>query len=742
MDNYQILTELLHNNNIEYRDQRDELQLRCLFSKCDTDRPLARARLYINKHEATYLCHKCGEKGNLILLKQHFGVPAPRTAQAKRTPASLDKQAAMYHETMPNDIREYLRAERLLRDEEIDNYQLGYMQQRGAGWITIPVTDHTGGVLFLKQRQDPFHPNEKQPKYKSTGGDASIFNAQILGDKPDALVICEGEFDCLVLTGFGVPAICSTAGAATFKNEWIDQLYFVREFYVLLDNDEAGHAGADSLIVKLAAAHPTSSVLKVSLPKEVGDHGDVTDFFKMRLGTPDDLFVPTGKYVSQAAGVKPIDVTQFSEMSLQDVVNTLALTIKHDDDNKLVAFLCMLSAYTDSSQINVSFNAPSSTGKTYTAVQVAGLFPEADKIELSSASPTAFFHGKSVHDKVRDANIVSLERKILLFYEQPNPELQAKLRAVLSHDQRELSYRITNKDKKGANRAELIIVRGFPATVFCSAAMRLDEQETTRAILLSPEITTAKIQAAIIQNVKRGANKAEYDAVLEANTERAALKDRILAIAREQVDDIIIPNPDEILLRFNEKFKKAKPRHMRDADHLMNLVKSATLLNVWHRKQSDGLIVASQYDIDQVFELWGRLIESQDMNVPPAVMAFYKMYILPSYAQKLLNPEFTEGMQKRVIGITTEDLSAYYFRVDGTPLNDELLRKQILPQLKASGMIVRQKPEKGDKRSPHIFPIWYPEGEKDPLVRNNDGKSGGLEEWFRFERGEREKTGK
>ncbi len=726
MDKYQEITELLRNNNIDYREHGDELLMHCPFKSCDDDSRGLEAHFYVNKDTGLYDCKKCGEKGNLVTLKQRFGVlPEPKTPTG-RLPASVEKQAAMYHETMPENIREYLRSERLLRDEDIEDYRLGYMERRGQRWITIPITDRTGSVLFMKLRQDPFNPAEGQEKYKSSGGEASIFNAQILNDKPSALVICEGEFDCLVLRGVGIPAICSTAGAATFKDEWVAQLGFVRELYVLLDNDEAGRNGADSLIAKLKVAHPNISILQVTLPPEVGEHGDVTDFFSKGVGRAEDLFKPTGKYVSLAAGIEPIDVTQFEEMTLQDVVKTLSLTIKYDDDNKLVTFLCMLSAYTDSSQINVSFNAPSSTGKTFTATQVAGLFPEADKIELSSASPTAFFHGKSVYDKERDAHIVSLERRILLFYEQPNPELQAKLRAVLSHDQRELSYRITNKDKKGANRAELIIVRGFPATVFCSAAMRLDEQETTRAILLSPEVTAAKIQAAITQTVQRGADKAKYDALLSANPERVALKDRILAVGRAQVDDIIIPNPDEILRRFNDRFKKAKPRHMRDSDHLMNLVKAATLLNVWHRKQADGTIVASRSDIDQVFELWGRLIESQDMNVPPAVMAFHKMYILPAFAEKLLNPDFSEGMEKRLIGLSTEDLSAYYFRKEGAPLNDELLRKQILPQLKASGMIVRQKPEKGDKRSPHIFPIWYPAGVNDPLNSNNDGTSGGV----------------
>lgn len=728
MDKYHELTELLRNNNVDYREQGNELLAHCLFNDCDVDSRGTEAHLYINKVTGLYDCKKCGEKGNLVTLKQHFGILPEPKAQPKRLPASLDKQAAIYHDMLPENIREYLRTERMLLDEDIEDYQLGYMELRDQRWITIPVTDRTGSVLFMKLRHDPFEPASGQPKYKSTGGEASIFNIKVLNDKPDALVICEGEFDCLVLHSLGIPAICSTAGAATFKDEWISQLDFVREFYILMDNDEAGRKGADMLIEKLTTAHPNSSVMRVTLPTEVDEHGDVTDFFRKGLGRPEDLFEPTSKHVKLAAGVEPIDIGQFDEMSLQEVVKTLALTIKQDDDNKLVTFLCMLSAYTDSSQLNVSFNAPSSTGKSYTAIQVARLFPEADKIKLSGASPTSFFHGEGIYDKNLDAKIVSLERKILLFYEQPNPELQAKLRAVLSHDERELKYRITNKDKKGANRAELIIIRGYPATVFCSAGMRLDEQETTRAILLSPEVTTEKIRAGIDHAVRSGSDKAKFKAWLNTQPERTALRNRILAIKREHVNHIIVPNPDETLRRFDDSFKKVKPRHQRDASHLLDLIRATALLNVWHRRQPDGLIVANQSDIDQVFELWGRLIEAQDMNVPPAVMAIYKMYILPAFADKLLNHEFTDDMERRLIGLSTEELSAYYFRKEGKPFNDEILRKQILPQLKASGMIARQKPEKGDKRSPHIFPIWYPAGEKDPLDRNNDGKGGGLDD--------------
>ena len=113
------------------------------------------------------------------------------------------------------------------------------------------------------------------------------------------------------------------------------------------------------------------------------------------------------------------------------------------------------------------------------------------------------------------------------------------------------------------------------------------------------------------------------------------------------------------------------------------------------------------------------------MNVPPAVMYIYKKYMLPAYLEKLLDRDYTAVMEKRLIGLSRQELSAYYFRKEGSPLNDEQLRKQVLPQLEASGIITQEKPQEGDKRSPHIFPIWYPPEINDPLNPNYDGKSGG-----------------
>lgn len=429
---------------------------------------------------------------------------------------------------------------------------------------------------------------------------------------------------------------------------------------------------------------------------------------------------------------KKIDTSQFKEMTLDELADVLSLTIKHDHNNKIVVFLAMLSAYTDSSQINVSLNAPSSTGKSFLATEIAKLFPDEDKVERSGASPTSFFYETGVLIKELNARLVSLERKILIFYEQPNPQLQEKLRALMSHDSRELYYSFTNR-VKGTNRADKVILRGYPSTIFCSAGLRLDEQETTRAILLSPEITDEKILAGIRDQAWRSSNTEEYKTWLESRPERAALKERIIAIRDIHVDEIIVPDHDGVKQRFREMFPVVKPRHMRDIDHLVQLIKAIALLNVWHRTQQDSTILATQSDIDQAFDLWKVFSDSQELNLPPVVMQFYRDIIVPAFIRKFKSSDdqIQLAMKHDEIGLTQQELNNYHIEVTEKPMNGEQVRKQILPQLESSGVITQEKPKEGsDRRSRHIFPKWFPEG-NNPKNPNNIGLGGGanLDEW-------------
>lgn len=692
--------ELLGSKSIDYRERGTELITHCIFNDCDVDSRGNEAHLYINANTGQYICHKCGEKGGINGLREALGINAqPLHRQKFEQPSSPGKLATKYHKQLPLNIREWLKNDRLLLEEDIDDYELGYGEFYGKSWVTIPVRDTSGNVQFMKLRQDPFLPSDG-PKYMGTGGEAAIFNVDVIKDKPDQLVICEGEFDCLVLRAFGIPAISSTAGARTFKEEWIDQLTSVRHLYICFDNDEAGEQGANELIEKLSEALPSTSILQITLPDGVGEHGDITDYFKLPDADPSDLFE---KYAELRSGPKPIDVSTFEEITTKELASVLDLTIKHDNENKLVTFLCMLSAYTEDTQLNVSFNAPSSTGKTYIPTQVAQYFPEADVRQYGGASPTAFFHDNASFDKDRNCYVTDLERKILIFLEQPNPKLQENLRPVLSHDKKEIDYKITDKDKKGSNRAKNIVIRGFPATIFCSAGMRLDEQEATRAILLSPETTIQKVQEGVHMATLRNANKAEFLAKVEASPERQQLKDRVLAIKQEHVDDIIVPNPNSIERRFLSSVQSAKPRHQRDVSHLLSIIKCITLLNVWYRRDENGSIVATQSDIDQGFEVWGKINKSQELNLPPYTYEFYKKFIVPIYLEKNTGRNLNTLTVENDLGVNRKDIIHLHYKLENRLVNEDILRRQILPMLEAAGLITQEK-DPYDKRNKLIFP--------------------------------------
>lgn len=418
-----------------------------------------------------------------------------------------------------------------------------------------------------------------------------------------------------------------------------------------------------------------------------------------------------------------IDISQFKEMTLDEVAKVLSLTIKDDDSNKKIVFLGMLSAYTKESQINVSLNAPSSTGKTYIVKEVAGLFPADDKIEIHAATPTSFFYEVDYFDKERSARIRDVRRKILIFYELPDPTLQEKLRPLLSHDNEEIFHKQTNKNKS-RNVTENTIIRGYAAFVFCSANMKLDEQEATRSILLSPQVTGQKLAQSIHLRVWRGVNEREFRDWLESDPDRIALKNRIIAIREQCVDEVIIENPEAIEQRFLETVGTLRPRHQRDVDHLLQLIRSIALLNVWFRfDRTTGNVVVNQSDIDQAFDLFDEFFESQDLNLPPAVHLFYKNYIVPAYIKlgekHADNISYRLDFQKQRIGLTEEEISTYYLSVENIAVNGEQLRKQILPQLRNAGLVFWDKPiteySFADRRSRHIIPQLFTEEEQEQL---------------------------
>jgi DNA primase len=192
----------------------------------------------------------------------------------------LRTQALAYHRNLPERIRDYLRHERGIADEVIDLHSLGWNGQR----ITIPIIDRNAQVVAFKFAKDPADASHSPKMLTTPGARAELYGWERVLVKPERIVICEGEFDRLVLETHGFAAVTSTCGAGVFRQEWAEELKNIPEVYVCFDRDDAGRNGA------LRAGRMIPHAKLVELPDEVGEAGDVTDFF-VRLGRSREDFL-------------------------------------------------------------------------------------------------------------------------------------------------------------------------------------------------------------------------------------------------------------------------------------------------------------------------------------------------------------------------------------------------------------------------------------------------------------------
>jgi hypothetical protein len=474
------------------------------------------------------------------------------------------------------------------------------------------------------------------------------------------------------------------------------------------------------------------------------------DNLKNRIFSPP----PRGGYISEDA-TKP--------MSLDDVEEVLSLTLKRDYENKRLVFLSMLMNYSGDDQQNILFNAPSATGKSYIALEIAKLFPAEDVDKKGYTSPTAFFHvmgklcrlnGEPLEDRnayveskldeweekhphpsapdyndksaeaikarhalsewktlrkseyckhkeewdgIEKIHVVNLEKRILIFKDQPHDRVLQVLRSMLSHDEKVLEVDITDKTKEGGHRTKKIRVIGFPTVVFCSAAFSLNEQERTRFTILSPDMSQEKLNASLKLQAQRLSDKEKFETELNINEKRTLLMQRIQAIKASNVNQVVIPqNLADTLLTWFTKERDLSSRDQRDFPRLIDLVKAHALFQMFQREKAPGScsVIANKEDVAAAQKLLNKVLEANRLGLPPYVHKFYS---------ESLEPSITED------GITREKFSKLYFAQFKERLGEKA-RKQLIDLLSDAGLI-EEAPDPDDKRRMKIY-IPHERGEQ------------------------------
>lgn len=529
-----------------------------------------------------------------------------------------------YHKLLEDtSLMEYLKEARGFTEETIGRYSLGTINIKGFQWITIPLFNSLGEfVEGYKLRAIPWDVNNKNRYIHYPKGILidCPFNSYNLDRSKNEIIICEGEFDCMLLNQFGYNAITSVTGVQSFKDSYFEYLESYDEVIILFDNDKAGETASKTMAEKISLKFPSKLISIANIPKEQGLK-DVTDYVVK--------YKNVNKIIDTREKFKGINVSDFEEIGREEIKKVLDILIKDDNNTKIMAFLGVVSTYVPDSQLNISMTGPSSTGKTFIANAVTSLMPQEDLKAYQYTSPKAFYHEQGEYDKERNAIIVNLERTCLFFADQPSPAILKELRPILSHDRKEIESKITDKNMQGGNATKTVLIKGFPSVFFCTADLIMDEQESTRLIMLSPKVCEEKIR----EGVKSVLYTEEKESVEEATR---PLKERLLAIKYQNIKEVKLSDSqkDEIYSNIGKLKTSFIPRDMRDVAKIKYLVYAMAMLNFSVRKVEDGILYVNDSDVEEVLSLWSNFYKGQSYDLPPYLIDVFEQVYIPLFKEK------------------------------------------------------------------------------------------------------------
>lgn len=264
----------------------------------------------LNIDKGVYFCNSCGSKGNIhtfaryvynlskedawFMLGDALGIERPLGTEDNR-PGIDPSLPAKYHKALKelnkeNIIHSIMSSKRGLTKATLERFMIGWDGER----VTIPVYDEFNELVNIRRYQwNSFEDSYKMINYKdefeNSYGETRLYGIEHLYDKDvTTVIICEGEFDRIMLEQNGYKAITSTSGANSveaIKNEWVNLIRQKKNVILCYDNDKAGNDAIDMWISILHGAD--IKLQKVKWPDKYPEKGDVTDFFTEFKGTPD-----------------------------------------------------------------------------------------------------------------------------------------------------------------------------------------------------------------------------------------------------------------------------------------------------------------------------------------------------------------------------------------------------------------------------------------------------------------------
>lgn len=188
----------------------------------------------------------------------------------------LQEAAHRYAQAISEEALAYL-AGRGISEETAARYRLGTItdpiegHQGYEGWISIPYFTALDLCVGFKFRRL----DDGKPKYGAPVGQKShLFNVVATMASTKSIVICEGEFDAIVMDTCGVPAV-GVPGVAAWKPYYTKLFNGFDIVYIVGDNDVKEDGTNPGAEFSRRVAQEVSNSQIVTLPPGL----DITDYY-------------------------------------------------------------------------------------------------------------------------------------------------------------------------------------------------------------------------------------------------------------------------------------------------------------------------------------------------------------------------------------------------------------------------------------------------------------------------------
>jgi len=169
---------------------------------------------------------------------------------------------------------------RVPNDQIIKDYKLGYYPKLARYSFPIYENGVCRNVKLMSFNKTQF----KQINWGEGFGKPRLYGRRNLFS--ERIIICAGEWDCLVLQSFGFPAIANTAGENTWFDDW-SLLFQDKRVFLVFDQDETGEKSRIKIAKSLTGI--AKSIHLVDFDLDMGKGGDASDYFMKFKKTAEDF---------------------------------------------------------------------------------------------------------------------------------------------------------------------------------------------------------------------------------------------------------------------------------------------------------------------------------------------------------------------------------------------------------------------------------------------------------------------